>query len=489
MTNGVEFLSRSLLDPGDNTPLYVQLQKRIRELIVTGVVSEGTRLPSTRKLATDLSLSRTTVLGAYDALRAEGLIVQRPGAGTIVAAHTSTGTTRKKHSKKEPAAVRLSNRGNFAVESPGPATNRSAPFQLGVPSLGEVPLKIWHSLVTRLSKEVTSRDLDHGDPLGYRPLRESIAQHLATNRAVYCTADTVVVFPGTMYVVDMAARLLADEGDGVLFEDPGYTRARRVLQAAGLRTQPVPVDEQGMQVTRRDRSKPPARLAYVTPSRQFPLGVTMPVARRKALLDWSVETDGWIVEDDYDNEFYTSSHETPSIQGLAPDSRVVYAGTFSQSLFPSLRVSYAVVPKGLVSAFSEMRTLLDGHSNTFNQMVLSAFIDEGHYGAHVRKMRQRYGERREELISLVNEKAGEFLDVQRGNGGMHVVVHLRKGISAEEVAREGSTLGLVLPQLARYYQTETAANGLLLGFASASSYELRKATDKLVSVLKRCSRS
>ncbi len=430
------------LDRGVGVPLHRQLYEGLREAILSGRLRPGARLPSTRALAADLGASRNTVLAAFGQLLAEGYVEGRVGAGTTVAS-TLPETLLRAHPEARAAErpgrrPRLSRRGALLVGTRA-ALARGAvaarPFRPGLPGLELFPFDLWTRLVARRWRRVPRQLLDYGDPAGYAPLRDAIAAYLREARAVRCEAGQVIVVTGAQQAVDLAARVLLDPGDTAWVEDPGYPGARGALVAAGIRLAPVPVDGEGLDVGRGARQAPHARLVYVTPSHQYPLGVTMSLHRRLALLEWASRSGAWILEDDYDSEYRYGGRPLAALQGLDTAGRVIYVGTFSKVLFPSLRLGYLVVPPELVDAFVAARALADRHSPSVTQAALADFIDGGHFARHVRRTRALYAERQAALVRAVRRALRGLLDVTPAEAGMHLLGWLPAGVDDRAAAR------------------------------------------------------
>jgi GntR family transcriptional regulator/MocR family aminotransferase len=326
--------------------------------------------------------------------------------------------------------------------------------------------------------------MDYGDPAGYRPLREAIAGYLRNARAVACTADQVMVVSGTQHALDLAARVLLDPGETAWVEDPGYIGTRSALMGAGVRVKPVPVDSEGFNVARAERHHPGARLCYVTPSHQYPLGVTMSLPRRLALLDWARRCNAWIVEDDYDSEFRYAGRPLAALQGLDRDQRVLYVGTFSKVLFPALRLGYLVAPPDLIGAFVAARALADHHPPSLTQAILADFIADGHLARHVRRMRTLYAERQLALLRAVRRELGGCLSVAAAEAGLHVVGWLADGVDDRAASRRAAACGVEAPPLSAYRLEQGQRGGLLLGYAATSPRQIRDGVRGLAAALR-----
>ncbi len=326
--------------------------------------------------------------------------------------------------------------------------------------------------------------LDYGDPGGYAPLREAIAEYVRLARGARCLTEQVIVTSGSQQGVDLAARVLLDPGDAVWMEDPGYVGARTALHVAGARLIPVPVDAEGLVVQRGEQLAPGARLVYVSPSHQFPLGVTMSAARRLALLRWASRAGAWILEDDYDSEFRYEARPLAALQGMDEDGRVIYVGTFSKTLFPALRLGYLIVPLELVDVFRSARAVSDRQSPTMDQVVLADFLVGGHFARHVRRMRRLYAERQEVLVDAVRRHLGQRLQVNPSAAGMHLLGWLEPGVDDEVASARAATRGIEAAPLSRYGIERPGRGGLLLGWAGYSAEAIRDGVVKLGEALR-----
>lgn len=460
----------------DGAPRYRVVYERFRDAILSGALKAGTALPSTRTIAAETSVSRKTAEEAYAQLESEGYVVRRAGSGSFVAEVTLPSRARP----VRPSGRRtLSARGRASVAAMScvePAEVRA--FAAGLPALEAFPFEIWQRLIARHARRLDAASLVYGDPAGALALREAIAAYLTGSRGVRCDASQVIVVSSSQQGIDLVARLFLDPGDAAWLEDPGYYGARAALTSAGARIVPVPVDGDGLDVARGEQLAPEARLAYVTPSNQYPLGSTMSLERRLALLEWARRTSAWIIEDDYDSEFRYDGRPVASIQGLDRAGRVFYIGTFTKTLYPSLRLGYVVAPPDLVERLVVARTQIDGHPSTFMQRVVADFMSEGHFGAHVRRMRALYHARRDVFVDAVDRQLG--LPIANADAGMRATVFLRR--NDEEVSLRAAQAGLVAPALSRYFVGEGKRNGLVLGYAGLEPAAIRKAVAKLAAV-------
>jgi len=476
------------IDPHAAEGLQRQIYNAVRRAILEGVLGTGSRLPSSRALAQDVRLSRTTTLLAYEQLLAEGYLETRRGSGTFVAGALPDDlpqqarprrTARTKHPQ-------LSRRGAALASTPGPARRIvGAPraFRLGAPALDRFPLRLWSQLVSRRMRAMTVAHLDYGDSAGCVDLRRAIAEHVQTARGTTCIADQVFVVSGAQRGLQLICSTLLDPGDRAWLEEPGYPGARSALEHAGARIVPVRVDSQGLDVAAGTRQAPSARLAYVTPSNQFPLGVPMSLMRRLALLKWATRVGAWIVEDDYDSEFRYETRPLQCLHGLDVDGRVIYVGTFAKSIFPAIRLGFVIVPVDLVSHLQAIRRASDLHPPILEQMAVADFIRDGHYATHLRRMRSIYRERLEAFRAAAKEFCAGALRLRATQTGLHAVADL-DGVDDERVCEEARERGIEVAPLSMYYlERRRAASGLLLGFASTPVHTLRSGMERLAAAI------
>jgi GntR family transcriptional regulator/MocR family aminotransferase len=481
------------LDPAAPAPLFRQLYDGLRQAILGGRLPPGTRLPATRGLARDLGVSRNTVLNAYEQLLTEGYLEGKVGSGTFVPQTLPEELLQVRgpsNGGPAPGARRgrsLSRRGEHLAatrvsvpRSQGPPR----PFRSGLASLADFPWDAWQRLVARRWRRPTADLLVYGDPAGYLPLREAIAAHVGAARAVRCDAGQVVVVGGAQQALDLAARVLLDPGEVAWVEDPCYAGARGALRGAGLRLVPVPVDADGLDVAEGVRRCPDARLVYATPSHQFPLGVTMSLARRLALLDWARRADAWVIEDDYDSEFRYAGRPLAALQGLDQDGRVIYVGTFSKSLFPSLRLGYLVVPPDLAAAFTAARAVTDRHAPTLVQAVVADFLAEGHFVRHVRRMRTLYAQRQEALVRAAGRELGGLLEVRPCETGLHLLGWLPDGADDQRLGERAAAAGLETAALSAFRLEAAGRGALLLGYAAFEARQLHDGVRRLAGALR-----
>jgi GntR family transcriptional regulator/MocR family aminotransferase len=478
------------LDERSAKPLFLQLYEALRGGALSGRLSAGMRLPATRALAGELGVSRNTVLNAYEQLLAEGYLVGRGGSGTFVAPDLPDelleARARPVEATPAPGKTVLSRRGETMASVRRSVTSRDGQpraFRPGVPAIDAFPRDIWMRLTRKHGRRLPWNLLDYGDPAGYRPLREAIATYVRAARAVRCDAEQVVIVSGAQQANDLCARLLLDPGDAAWVEDPGYLGARGALLAAGARIVPVRVDEEGLDVAYGIRREPRARLCCVTPSHQYPLGATLSLPRRLALLEWARQANARVIEDDYDSEFRYTGRPLASLQGQDCDGRVIYVGTFSKALFPSLRIGYIVAPPDLVGAFVNARALADGHSPLLTQAVLTDFLAEGHFARHIRRMRSIYAERQQALVRAAGRELGELLDVVPAATGLHLVAWLPRGVDDRAAASAAAAVGVEAPPVSAYRVRASRHGGLMLGYGGVQPRQIRDGVRALAAAL------
>jgi GntR family transcriptional regulator/MocR family aminotransferase len=483
------FVPPIALDDRANIPMYRQLYDWFRKAIITGQLRPGQRMPSTRSLAAELSISRIPVLNAYEQLLAEGYLETFVGAGTRVAGSIPDDALKPRVVNLRKSAGdrgdngsprRKSRAGRALIHPPAQSwLENMGAFRVSLPALDHFPLEVWSKLVARHSRHCSTEVMAYGDAMGYLPFREAIADYLRAARGVRCEPSQILVTTGSQQALQLAARVLLDRGDRVWMEEPGYSGARQAFAMAGARLTPVQVDGEGMNVAEAIHRGRIARAVYVTPSHQYPLGVTMSAARRLLLLNWAARTGAWIIEDDYDSEYRFGSRPIASLQGLDTDERVIYIGTFSKVMFPALRLGYVVVPGDLVPAFSAAREAADIFTSTLYQAVLTDFIGEGHFARHIRRMRMLYMERRTALAKAIGSRLGDSLEVIGAEAGMHLVALLGSGVDDAAVSRAAAGKGISAMPLSACCVKRPVRGGLILGYGSANLHQIRDGVSKL----------
>ncbi|HEV7731243.1 MAG TPA: PLP-dependent aminotransferase family protein [Candidatus Binatia bacterium] len=475
----------------------VQLYRGIRDAIVSGTLAPHSRLPSTRDLATSEGVARNTALRVYEQLFVDGYLVRRRGAGNFVAGELPGNAATRLRADTDPATTpvlppRLSRRGQrlapLALVSWAPVTPKvDVDFRYGPTAFTDVPHQVWRRHLARAARETTPAHLDYGAPAGLPELRAAVAEYLTHARAVACQPEQIIIVHGSQQALALAGEVLLDPGDRVLIEEPGYPGAALSFWAAGATVIPGSVGLDGLDVRTLGKSIRRVHLAYVTPSHQFPTGVIMPLAQRLALLAWAERTGAFIFEDDYDSEFRFGVRPVESLQGLDPRARVIYAGTFSKVLFPSLRLGYLVVPEALVDPFRAAKALADTGTGDLEQRAMARFIRDGHFDRHLRRSRTHNAERRAALVEALDESVGEQVEVLGANAGLHVMLRLRD----VPLVREAELIAAVEQEGVRVYSPvrfylaprQRPEAELILGYASLSPQQIRRGIERLAHVL------
>lgn len=491
------------LDTTSKQPLHRQLYQQLSQAIRTGHLQPGTRLPSTRALAAELGVSRTTTSEAYLDLQAEGYIESQTGAGTVVASKPPELFLQAKPDASpveeplrsdgaefsEQATRQLSRRGMRLAAMTLPSVfftgQALRPFRIGVPALDATPQQAWVRAINRAVRDTHADQLDYQHVAGYRPLREALAAYLAVARGVRCTADQVIIVAGIQAGLALTASVLLDSGDAVWIEEPGYFLAQMVFQAADATLISVPIDREGLDVATGWQRRPDARLAYVTPSHQFPLGVTMSHGRRRQLLQWAQQTGAWIIEDDYDSEYRYTGRPIPALQGLDEHGRVIYLGTFSKVFFPALRLGYIIVPPALIDVFIMAQKVMSFRPAVLEQMAMAAFMAEGEFARHIRRMKGLYAERRECLLSAATQILGNKLRLERTPSGLQLVGWLPDGTDEWALTRLADQQGVTVYPLSAFRLAPSEQRALVLGFAAFTKDEIKEGIQKLASAWSR----
>ncbi|WP_027350218.1 PLP-dependent aminotransferase family protein [Halotalea alkalilenta] len=461
----------------------------IRQAILDGVFATGSRLPASRELAQGLGISRNTVTKVFDQLLVEGFLTARVGSGTFVADLDSAYPLRQPGGAlpdaSSDAPTGLSRRGAALIEHASASVRQWGAFMPGVPDVRLFPHARLQRRLATLSATAAPGMLSYPEQGGDPQLRRALANHLTLVRGVHCAPERILITEGLHQGIDLISRLLADPGDLAWLEEPGYWGIRRLLEINGLDTQPVAVDDEGMRPEEPFGRTP--RLIFTTPSHHYPLGAVMSIQRRRQLLDLARRFDALIVEDDYDSEFRYSGSPIPSLQGLEPGAPVIYAGTFSKTIYPGLRIAYLVLPEALAEGFSSAYLDLHRGGHGLTQRALAEFIDSGEYARHVRRMRSVYGRRREQLSSLIDARFGASLlpADARDRAGLHLVLQLPDAVDDVALAGEAAAQGVLVRPLSRYYTGQTVRRGLMLGYASVDESEMRAPFERLAACIER----
>ena len=474
--------------------LHQRIQRALRALILDGALQPGVRLPATRTLAASLGMARDTVENAYLQLQRDGFLIRRKGSGSYVP--DTLGAELRRTGPKQPrarlpkhgpsgSAGGLSRRGQAILDSGGISDQMVIKaFATGLPETRTFPTGVWERLQRQVLRDHRTQVLLHGDPQGAEPLRREIATYLNLERGAKVTPEQILVLSSTRQALFLCAQLLVDAGKPILMENPGYFGARKAFESAEARVVPIGVDSQGILTEQLWADRSGANCVYVTPSHQYPTGVTLSLARRLELINWAAQRGGWIIEDDYDSEFHYDGLPTACVQGLDRHHRTLYVGTFGKTLYPGLRMGYMALPSELVGAFTRARSILDGHTPQTRQLTLARFMGDGHYGTHIRAMRKLYATRQTVMLDALDACLGEVVTPLRPPGGMQIPCFLKAGWSEAQTIRQAAGVGVHLPGLSRLYLGEDKQPGWLLGYACLTEHEIETALLALARALK-----
>jgi GntR family transcriptional regulator/MocR family aminotransferase len=477
----VEYLLDALsLDRENPLPLHRQLYQQLRDLVLQGRIRSKARLPSTRALATELSVSRNTVTAAYGQLESEGYLDTRQGSRPILA-DLLVKPARDDGGSGPNASADISRRGRLMVR---PCYQRGSPgrvaFHPGTPDMREFPFATWQRLAARRLHAGGHDVFGYHYVDGFPPLRSAIADYLGAARGVRCTAEQIVVTTGAQAAFDLLARLLLDPGDTVWMEEPGYAGARNAFLAAGARLAPLRVDAAGWHVDPVAAAR--MRLVYVTPSCQAPLGLTMRMEERMRLIEAARARNAWIIEDDFDSEYRFGGRTVAAMQGVDSTGRTIYVGTFSKTMFPALRIGFMVLPQQLGATINNAVFLSGTFAPLFLQGALSDFIGQGHFARHVRRMRRLYAARRSLFMELCGHYLGQWLEPLPGDAGIQTVWRLRPPLGDRDIVLRARRLGIDITPLSASYQGVAALNGLIFGYAAVDEATMHAGLKRLRSV-------
>jgi len=471
------------IDRDATLKLHRQLFDQIRGLIMNGVLQPGIKLPPSRALGQQLNLSRSSVNLALDQLVAEGYLNSKQGSGFFVDADflsptpLSPAQTPKRAYKFSRLTKDINQQRRFWP-------SHRAAFSPGVPDLENFPFNTWSRLVAQANRRRNLNAFCNADTQGMPELRVAIAEHLVSARGVRCLPEQVMILSGAQQALRLIAQLLADGGDSIAIENPAYPGAKAAFLAQGLDINSVTVDQEGLNVQELEALDKAIRFVCVTPTHQFPLGVTLSLPRRMELLSWAREKDAWIVEDDYDSDFRFKGPSLTALQGLDDDERVIYVGSFSKTLFPGLRLAYLVAPQELIEPLTQMRRALDGSPSTVAQSALAEFIADGHFARHLRKMKSLYGQRQDYFTAQLENRLSGFLTILPSDTGMHLATALSPKAASRwndvDLAVKLNEIGVSTPALSTLYETSNkCVGGLLFGFAAAKEKEMDQALTKI----------
>lgn len=490
---GIENMDLAIaLDSNSSIPLHQQIYEELRQAILIGRLSPGSRIPSTRALSKSLGISRFTVTQSYEQLSSEGYLETIVGCGTFVCKQLPDellhSTSIESFSKVVGPPIKLSGYGRILIYADNvPKINDSSltiNFRFGRPAFDQFPIGLWRRLLSRYCSADLNW-LDYSiDPLGYKPLREEIARYLSHSRAVDCEPDRILITNGTQQALDLILRLLIEPEEVIAIENPGYVSARLIFQTHGAQILPINVDESGLIVNELQKSTSSnIRLVYVTPSHQFPTGAILSLPRRLQLLVWAQQNDTLIIEDDYDSEYRYDGRPIPALQGLDRANCVLYVGTFSKVLFPSLRIGYLVLPKSLVSIFTRAKWLSDRHLPILEQHVLTDFIKAGHLERHIRKMRALYDQRRQVLVQALQTHFGEKAAILGEKAGIHLMVRLQTDLKDEEIIQRAAKVDVGMISAAPQYLDACPRGEFIFGYGELTEQQLQEGICRLAQIL------
>jgi Transcriptional regulators containing a DNA-binding HTH domain and an aminotransferase domain (MocR family) and their eukaryotic orthologs len=459
------------------------LYGELRSAILEGRLAPGARLPASRDFASQYELSRGTVVSVLERLQAEGYVTSRVGFGTLVNRVEAPRPARQ--APTTPAYIR---RVLSTNRRPQPWIDHAfvegiRPFRIGVPAINEFPSDVWGRIAANRARHFGSWLKKEADRRGYWPLREAIAEYLRTSRGVRCTAEQIVLVSGIQQALDLLARLLLKKGDPIWMEDPGYFGARIAFDHVGARTIAVPVNDDGLHVAAGMKICPDAKGAYVTPAHQFPLGVTMSLERRMALLRWAARAGAFVIEDDYDSEYRFEGPPVPALQSLDNHSSVIFVGSFSKTLFPALRVGYVVLPAPLLDSFVGLRYRTDFRNSSFDQAVLCDFIAEGHLARHLRRMRTLYAERLESLVEGARQHLDGLVEISNVRAGLYTIGYLKNGMTSQQAEKLAAAQGVEVIAVDRCTLRRPDPSALLLGFGGFDEAAIRRGLLRLAKAL------
>jgi GntR family transcriptional regulator / MocR family aminotransferase len=477
----------ALPHPNPDIPAYQWLYEAVRSEILRGRLRPGTRLPATRDLARQYGLARGTIVNGFDQLASEGYVEGSVGSGTYVSTVLPDRLLQVASRQPQRPAVRekrrtvISDYGRRAKLFGGYENRPTRAFRANLPALDLFPMALWTKITLRCLRRVSTRHLMGCDPLGYVPLRQAVAEYLSRSRGVRCMPEQVAIVSGVQEALDLTARLLLNPGDRVCVENPGYPGAVLAFQPFRAKICPVGIDKDGIVI--RQLPSRGVRLIYVTPAHQFPLGTTMSLARRLQLLEWARKSEAVIFEDDYDSEYRYSGRPIPALQGLDDGGLVLYAGSFSKVLFPALRLGYMVIPIDLLDRFEATLSLTVRHAPLLEQLVLTDFITDGHFGRHLRRMREVYAERLSVLLEAAHLRLAGLLEISSVEAGLQTAGWLSGGMNAESAATAAAKLSVDVTPVDRYSLGRVVPQGLQLGFAALDAREIRRGVRDLAIAL------
>jgi GntR family transcriptional regulator/MocR family aminotransferase len=475
------------IDRNSDVPIYRQIEDFLRQMILNGALLPSQKLPSTRELALELGVSRITIKSVYEQLISEGYVKGKTGAGTFVSKglDSETPIVPSVDAEKNDDFDR-----NFSQTVEQISLSKASarygsilPFRPGVPALDKFPIKRWNKYLSRATTKSDITNFSYGDLLGSKKLRSSIAHHLADSRGMKVDPKQILITSGAQQAFVLISYVLMNKNDTVWYENPGHIAGRDLMKIVGGDVSPIPIDSEGLSLPFAILNFPKPKLIFTTPSHQQPLGITMSLQRRLALLKYAHENASWVIEDDYDSEFRYRGRPLPALAALDKVGRVLYVGTFSKSLFPSVRIGYVVVPEALMDAFAKMRNIFGQTSSAITEEALSNFMDDGGFAEHIRKMRRLYRDRRDILLNALRENCSNILIPQQTDAGMHILADINKGISDRLAHLELLKSGIDSLPLSIYYEGPAQRQALVLGFSGVQKKVIPQLVSKMGAVL------
>lgn len=477
----------SLPEREKGVPAYRWLYSGLRQGVLEGRLRAGARLPSTRDLARQYGLSRGTIVATFELLASEGYLEGSVGSGTYVSKVLPEELFEVGRQGEpggpvlKPPRRRLSHYAKRARLFHGLLPRPSRAFRSNIPALDLFPTTLWAQIAARRLRRAPVSLLTGCEAMGYKPLREAVAEYLKTSRGVSCDTEQIAIVSGVQEALETAARLLLDPGDRVCMEDPGYAGAKMVFEGLGAKIAGLPLDDEGMEIQEvRMRG---ARMVYITPAHQYPVGITMSLPRRLELLEWARKTSALIFEDDYDSEYRYAGRPVPALQGLDRRGMVFFAGSFNKVLFPSLRLGYLVVPVDLVPYLEAANSVTKRHAPLMEQAIVCDFITGGHFGRHLRRMREIYAERLAALLESARDKLDGLLEVSGIEAGMQTVGWLCKGITGKAATRAAAERNVEVFPLGAIRRGQARQEALHLGFAAMNTQEIQRGVRELAFAL------
>jgi len=451
-------------------PIYRQIEDFLRQIILSGKMLPNQKLPSTRELASELGVSRITIKSVYEQLISEGFVQARTGAGTFVSEGLESETPIVPALDTDDKVISSNSLSSAALRiAQSQASTRYGsimPFRPGVPALDKFPLKRWKRCFSQSISERNQSHLSYGDPTGLKELRTSIAAHLIDSRGMHVDPSQIIITSGAQQAFVLVCYVLLNLNDTVWYENPGHIAGREVMNIVGADVQPVPIDKEGLNLAYAVQNYPIPKVIFTTPSHQQPLGITMSLSRRLALIKYAHANNVWVIEDDYDSEFRYRGRPLPALSALDKFGRILYVGTFSKSMFSAIRLGYIVVPEWLVDPFAKARNIIGQSSSPVTELALSRFIAEGSFSEHIRKMRRIYRDRKDTLLHALENYCADTLSPQKTDAGMHVIADLKVGLDDRNVHQRLLNSGIDSLPLSIYYQNPTNHNALVLGFSA-----------------------